>query len=67
MAAGMLAQRGAPGLEGLRDAIVRYIRGQVSQIEIRAQPAQPVPFATLSGIGSPAQAQQMLGITATAR
>jgi len=67
MASGMLAQRGAQGLDGLRDAIVRYIRGQASEIVIRAAPPQPVPFSQLQGVGSPAQAQQILGLTATAR
>ena len=67
MASGMLAQRGAAGMESLRDAIVRYIRGQANEIELRAQPPQPVPVMSLGGMGSPVQVQQALNITATAR
>lgn len=67
MASGMLAQRGAAGLESVREAVVRYIRGQARQIDIRAQPPQPVPVMQLGTMGSPAQVQQALGITATAR
>lgn len=67
MASGLLAQRGGGGMESVRDAVVRYIRGQATQIEVRAQPAQPVPVMSLGGMGSPAQVQQTLNITATAR
>lgn len=67
MAMGLLGQRGAAGLDSIRDAILSYIRGQAREIELRAQPPQPVPVLSLGGVGSPAQAQQVLGITAAAR
>ena len=60
-------RRGAAGLEPVRDAITRYIRGQATQVEIVSRPPQPVALGTLATIANPAQAQQMLGITATAR
>jgi len=56
-------------LDGLRDAMLRFIRGEAKELEIAARPPQPLPLAELAG--TPPQdataAQRMLGLSATAR
>lgn len=56
-------------LDGLRDAVLRFIRGEAKEVEITARPPQPLPFADLAAMPphDAAAAQQMLGLSATAR
>jgi hypothetical protein len=68
LAGGALSQPGAAALDPIRDAVQRFIRGQARTIEIRANPPRPLGMADLQGVPpSPAEAQRMLGITATAQ
>jgi len=69
MVGGALTAPGKGGLDQIRDAVQRFIRGQAREIEITARPPQPIPFAQFQGAapGGPAEIQQMLGLTASAR
>ncbi len=68
MAGGALSQPGAAALDPVRDAVQRLIRGQARMIEIRANPPRPLGRADMQGAPpSPAEAQRLLGITATAQ
>lgn len=68
MAGGALTQPGAAALDPIRDAVQRFIRGQAQSVEIRVNPPQPLGMEQLQGMPQdPAQAQRVLGITATAR
>ena len=68
MAGGALTQPGAAALDPIRDAVQRFIRGQAQTVEIRVNPPQPLSMEQLQGVPpSPAEAQRMLGITASAR
>lgn len=68
MAGGALTQPGAAALDPIRDAVQRFIRGQAQTVEIRVNPPQPLGMEQLQGVPpSPAEAQRMLGITASAQ
>jgi hypothetical protein len=68
MAGGALSQPGAAALDPIRDAVQRFIRGQARTIEIRANPPKPLGMADMQGVPpGPAEAQRLLGITATAQ
>jgi hypothetical protein len=68
MAGGALSQPGAQGLDPVRDAVQRFIRGQARTIEIRANPPQPLGMADAQRVPpNPVEAQRRLGITATAQ
>jgi hypothetical protein len=68
MAGGALSQPGAAALDPIRDAVQRLIRGQARTIEIRANPPRPLGVGDMQGVPpNPAEAQRMLGITATAQ
>jgi hypothetical protein len=68
MAGGALGRPGAGGLDPIRDAVQRFIRGQAQTIEIRANPPQPLRMADAQRVPpNPAEAQRLLGITATAQ
>lgn len=56
-------------LDGLRDAVLRFIRGEARELEITARPPQPLSFGELAAAPpqDAAAAQRMLGLTATAR
>ena len=66
---GMLTDRRASGPNPLRDAIMRYIRGQASEVSITAAPPQPLNQGALAAgaMSGPAEIQRLLGITATSR
>lgn len=68
MAGGALTQPGAAGLDPIRDAVQRFIRGHAQTVEIRANPPQPLTLQQMQGAPpSPADAQRLFGITAEAR
>jgi hypothetical protein len=68
MAGGALSQPGAQGLDPVRDAVQRFIRGQARTIEIRANPPQPLGMEDAQRVPpNPVEAQRRLGITATAQ
>jgi hypothetical protein len=68
MAGGALSQPGAQGLDPVRDAVQRFIRGQARTIEVRANPPQPLGMAEAQRVPpNPVEAQRRLGITATAQ
>jgi hypothetical protein len=68
MVGGALSQPGAAGLDPIRDAVQRFIRGQATTVDIRVNPPQPLGLEQLQGVPpSPAEAQRLLGITATAQ
>lgn len=68
MAGGALAQQGAAGLDPIRDAVQRFIRGQARMVEIRVNPPQPIKLGDVQGPPpNPAAAQSMFGISAEAR
>ena len=71
LVAGALGGSGAAGRSGLapvRDAIIRFIRGQAREVEITARPPRPLAFSDLAAAGpDPEAAQRLLGLGATAR
>ena len=68
MVGGTLSQPGAAGLDPIRDAVQRFIRGQAQSVEIRVNPPQPIKLGEVQGAPpSPSDAQRMFGITAQAR
>jgi len=70
MAEATLADSGkGGGLEGLRDAVLRFIRGQARELEITARPPQPLSFSDLAAAPpeDATAAQRMLGLSVTAR
>ena len=68
MAGGAITQPGAAGLDPIRDAVQRFIRGQAQTVQINVNPPRPVGMADVQGAPpSPADAQRMFGITAEAR
>ncbi|CAH0305511.1 proline-rich domain-containing protein [Roseomonas sp. CECT 9278] len=68
LAGGAMSQPGAAALDPIRDAVQRFIRGQARTIEIRANPPRPLGMADMQGAPpSPADAQRLFGITATAQ
>ncbi|GGG51875.1 hypothetical protein GCM10010964_43820 [Caldovatus sediminis] len=69
MAGGFLTAPGKSGLDGLREAVQRFIRGQAREIEVTARPPQPLSIEQFQGPppGGPAEIQQLLGLAATAR
>lgn len=67
MVGGALSQPGAAGLDPIRDAVQRFIRGQARSVEIRIAPPQPIRISDVQGAPpSPAEAQRMFGVTAEA-
>lgn len=69
MAGGALSQPGQAGLDPIRNAVQRFIRGEAQTVEIRVNPPQPIKLGELQGgpPGSPGDAQRMFGVTAEAR
>lgn len=71
MAAGMLLASPAGGgpLDALRDAVSRFINGQVREIELTLRPARPLPLGPLvnNPPNDPAAAAKLLGLSAQAR
>jgi hypothetical protein len=70
MAGGLLTAPGnAPGMEAIRDAVTRFIRGQAQELTVTAEPASPLPFSDMQAgpPTSPAEAQRVFGLGATAR
>ena len=58
-----------PALDGLREVLMRFIRGEITTVEIDARPTAPVPFTALGQTAQqgPAPLVRQLGITATGR
>lgn len=58
-----------PALDGLRDVLLRFIRGEVNVVELEARPQSPVPLLSLGQTGQqgPGPLVRQLGITATGR
>lgn len=68
MAGGALSQPDAAALAPVRDALVRFIRGQAQAVDIRVNPPQPIGLEEMQQVPpSPAEMQRVLGITATTR
>jgi len=68
MAAGALSQPDATALEPIRDAVLQFIRGQATVVDIRVNPPKPIGAAEMEHVPpNPAAMQQVLGLTATAR
>ena len=68
MVGAALNEPGAAALDPIRNAVQSFIRGQAQTVEIRLNPPQPLGMEQIQGAPpSPAEAQRMLGITATAR
>jgi hypothetical protein len=65
MALGALG--GAPGLDAVREAVARFLRGEAREVEITARPAEPLGFGEF-GPGPPdAALLGRLGLGASAR
>lgn len=59
---------GKAGLEPVREAITRFIRGEAREVEITARPPQPLALSDLAAAGpEPAAVQRLLGLGAMAR
>ena len=58
-----------PALDGLREVLLRFVRGEINVVELEARPAAPVPFSTLGPAlqQGPAPLVRQLGITASGR
>ena len=58
-----------PALDGLREVLLRFVRGEINVVELEARPAAPVPFSTLGPVlqQGPAPLVRQLGITASGR
>ncbi|MBC7431712.1 MAG: hypothetical protein H7345_06550 [Rubritepida sp.] len=56
-------------LDGLREVLLRFVRGEINVVELEARPAAPVPFSTLGPAlqQGPAPLVRQLGITASGR
>ena len=68
MAAGALSQPDAAALAPVRDALLRFIRGQATVVDIRVNPPKPIGAEEMQQVPpSPAELQRVLGISATAR
>ncbi len=68
MAAGALSQPDAVALEPVREALLRFIRGQATVVDIRVNPPKPIGAEEMQQVPpSPAELQRVLGISATAR
>lgn len=68
MAGAMLSQPDAVALEPVRDALLRFIRGQATVVDIRVNPPRPVGAEEMQQVPpTPADMQRVLGISATAR
>lgn len=68
MAGGALSQPGAAGLDPIRDAVQRFIRGQAQTVEVRVNPPQPIKIVDAQQPpGNAAEAQRRFGITARAQ
>jgi hypothetical protein len=60
--------RDAAAVAPIRAAVQRFLRGEAREVEVTAKPPEPVPLLGLGGIAAgPAEAQRMLGLSATAR
>lgn len=59
----------SPALDGLREVLLRFIRGEINLVEVEARPSVPVPFMALGPTAQqgPAAVVRQLGITATGR
>jgi hypothetical protein len=68
LADAMLGSLGkAPGLDAVREAVGRFLRGEAREVEIAARPAEPLAFSEF-GAGPPdAAVLGRLGLGATAR
>lgn len=68
MVEGALGQPDAVALAPVREALLRFIRGQASAVDIRVNPPRPIGAEEMQQVPpSPAELQRVLGITATAR
>lgn len=68
MAEGAMSQPDAIALAPVREAVLRFIRGQATVVDIRVNPPRPIGAAEMQSVApSPAEIQRVLGITATAR
>jgi hypothetical protein len=71
MAGGLLTQpgRAGSGLDPIREAVTRFIRGQAQELTLTAQPPSPLAIGQLQAgpPGSAAEAQRIFGLSATAR
>ncbi|MBW6398158.1 hypothetical protein KPL78_09890 [Roseomonas sp. HJA6] len=68
MAQGALSQPDATALVPIRDAVLRFIRGQATDVDIRVNPPKPIGAAEMQQVPqNPAELQRILGITATSR
>jgi hypothetical protein len=69
MVGGALSQPGQAGLDPIRNAVQRFIRGEAQSVAVRVNPPQPVKLGDLQGgpPPSPGDAQRMFGVTAEAR
>ena len=58
-----------PALDGLREVLLRFVRGEINVVELEARPAAPVPFSTLGPAlqQGPAPLVRQLGISASGR
>lgn len=58
-----------PALDGLREVLLRFIRGEINLVELEARPTAPVPVLALGQTAQqgPAAVVRQLGITATGR
>jgi len=67
--AGLASGTPNPALDGLREVLLRFIRGEINIVEIDARPTAPVPFLALGQTAQqgPAPLLRQLGITATGR
>jgi len=62
---GMLGN--GPGLDAVRDAVVRFLRGQAREVEITARPARPVALTEFGPQPPDAALLGRLGLGATAK
>lgn len=68
MASGALSQPDATALGPIRDAVLSFIRGQATEVDIRVNPPQPLGAAEMQQVPQdPAALQRVLGITATSK
>jgi hypothetical protein len=69
VAAALTDARADPGLDALREAVLRFVRGEVREIEITLNPTRAVPLAAIpQALGAgPAELVRLLGLRVTAR
>lgn len=69
VAGGLASGAPNPAIDALRDVLLRFVRGEINQVELEARPAAPVPFSGLAQGAQlgPVPLLRQLGITATGR